>query len=46
MSKKKSWFEQFRYNISRKGWKEYNKYFEETHDKAHGIGKYRKKRKR
>ena len=34
-----------KYNLSKKGRAEYSRYFEETHDKAHGIGKYRKKRR-
>lgn len=34
------------YNLSKEGLKEYDEFFVETHDKAHGLGKYSKKRKK
>lgn len=52
MSKKKQgWniWANLKYNLSKEGlkeFKEYDKKFTKAHDKAHGIGKYSKKRKK
>ena len=45
MSLKSIW-KTTKYNLSKKGRKEYLDWFSKTHDKTHSIGKYSKKRKK